>query len=120
MAGKNGVAWHRPIVLVDVPLDGDYAGRTLQMRRNPPLAVLDQLDDLDNVPVVRAAIARLIVGHDLLDDDGAPLVLDEKASQLTSQELWLIVGCYYRAIRGVAEVPKGDADGSVTGIATAP
>lgn len=90
------------------------------MRRNPPLAVLDQLDDLDNVPVVRSAIARLILSHDLLDDDGTPLVLDANASQLTSQELWLIVGCYYRAIRGGAELPKDDGVGSATGSATEP
>lgn len=113
-------AWRRPILSVAVPLDGDYAGRTLQMRRNAPLRVFDQLDDLEDVPAVRRAVAALILSHDLLDDEGAPLKLDESCSQLTGQELWLIVGCYYRAVRGESELPKGDGAGSDTGTATAP
>lgn len=117
-ARANGV-WHRPVLSVDVPLDGDYTGRTVKMRRNPPLQVLDQLDDLEDVAAVRAAVASLILEHDLLDDAGQPLVLDASASQLTGQELWLIVGCYYKALRGVTELPKGVESGSVDGSPTA-
>jgi hypothetical protein len=117
-ARSNGV-WHRPVVSVDVPLDGDYAGRTVKMRRNPPLSVLDKLDDLEDVPAVRAAVASLILSHDLPDDDGNLLVLDASASQLTGQELWLIVGCYYKALRGVTELPKGVESGLDSGSPTA-
>lgn len=113
-------AWRRPIIALEVPLEGDYAGRTLQMRRNPPLALLDRLDDLDDVPAVRSAVRSLIISHDLLDDDGAPLELDATCSQLTGQELWAIVGAYYRAVRGVSELPKDADAGSATGTATEP
>lgn len=114
-------SWHRPVLSVDVPLDGDYAGRTVKMRRNPPLLVLDKLDDLDDVPAVRSAVRGLIISHDLLDDAGASIgELDASCSQLTGQELWLIVGCYYRTVRGVAELPKDADAGSATGTATEP
>lgn len=100
----------RPIRTVAVPLEADgYEGTSLEMRTNAPLSTLDQLDDLDNIPAVRRAVAGLIVSHNLVGFDGEDLVLDETASQLTNEELWMIVGGYYKALRAKTELPKGDA-----------
>lgn len=80
------------------------------MRTNAPLRTLDQLDNLDDIPAVRRAVALLVVTHNLVDDRGIPIgEIDESASQLTNEELWMIVGGYYKALRGRTELPKDAA-----------
>ena len=117
---QKPVERRRPVRTVSVTLDADgYAGTTLEMRTNAPLGTLDQLDNLHDVPAVRRAVASLITSHNLVDEDGADLVLDDGVSQLTNEELWMIIGGYFKALRAKTELPKGDAASSETTSPTA-
>jgi hypothetical protein len=100
----------RPVRTVTVELEAEgYKGSRLEMRTNATLATWDQLDDMDNLPRVRRALAGLIASHNLVDEAGDLLELDESASQLNSEELWMVLGGYFKAVRSVTELPKGDA-----------
>ncbi len=111
----------RPLRTVTAVLLKDgYEGSSLEMRSNAPLSTLDKLDDLDAVGAVRQALASLIVTHNLVDDDGAALELDGSVSQLTNEELWMIIGAYFRAMKERSALPKDDAESSGTTTATAP
>lgn len=94
-------------VTVVLELEG-YEGTELEMRSNAPLGTLDLLDTADT-PAVRRAVAELIVSHNLVDERGTHLDLDERASQLTSDELWAILGGFFKALRARTELPKDDA-----------
>jgi hypothetical protein len=99
----------RPLRIVTAVLTRDgYEGSSLEMRSNAPLATLDKLDDLDDVPAVRLAVAGLIVRHNLVDDKGVQLELDGTVSQLTNEELWMIIGSYFKAMKERTALPKAD------------
>lgn len=73
MAGIEQATMRRmPIRTGKVVLVGSYEGWTAEMRVNPPLRVLQEMES-GNMDRVKEAMASLIISWDFVDEEGEPL-----------------------------------------------
>lgn len=86
-----------------------YDGSWLDMRSNTEYRELEDLQNMEDLDALRRGIARLVVDHNLVDFDGAALVIGPDGAGLTSEEVYGALSAYVTALRERNAVPKDDA-----------
>jgi hypothetical protein len=94
-----------------IELEGDYAGVWIDVHANPPMGVFEDITSKEQ-PVIRRALAKLVLASNIEDEEGQPIDLHSPEGwRDVPRDFWQLVA---DRLMEIFDVPKASSTESTT------